>query len=139
MKTLRLILSIIVGMITITLVAEAIEFLTVKLSSGENLDVLTKNQEKYFSHRNTSGILIFKMIYSLLAGFIAGYITSLIAKVKHRTGIYILIALQAISLIYAGFISEMGTTGPLWMWIGLIISIPIGILLGNKLYSKKVK
>ena len=137
MKYLRLILGIVLGIIVITFVAELIEFFLVKMVSGKSFDYLQENQIEYFNIRNRKGILILKMFYSFLAGFLAGYILTFITKELAKTSIYILIFIQIISLIWAGFLSELSSTGPLWMWIYLIIIIPTAILIGYKWYIHK--
>lgn len=132
MKILKIILGIIVGLFAITFVAELIEFFTVKLVSKVPFSELTSNQEMYFNIRNTTWILIFKIFYSLLAGFVGGYLAAWISAEKAKITIYILIATQVLSLAWAGFISELGAFGPSWMWVYLIIIVPVGIWLGYK-------
>ena len=77
-----------------------------------------------------------KAFYSLLAGIVGGYLITWISKEKSNIAIFILIAIQYVSLIWAGFISDLSVTGPIWMWIYLLIIIPMGIWLGYKCKSK---
>lgn len=135
MKIVRLILGIIVGLIMISLVAETIEFFTVKIASGLPFSELSdpKNQSTYFATRNTAYILGFKMIYSLLAGFVGGYVAAWISTPLNKRAIYLLIGIQISTLAWAGFFStEFSATGPLWMWMALILIVPLGIWLGHQ-------
>ena len=136
MKVVRIILGILVGMIAITLVAELIEFATVKFVSGESFEVLSTDQQRYFEIRNQTGILIFKMFYTLLAVAVAGYLTSWVTKFYVRVAISLLILIQIVSLIWAGFLSELSATGPTWMWIMLIVITPIGVYAGQILRER---
>lgn len=132
-KVVRLILGFVVGMVAITLVAETIEFLTVKLVSGESFASLSSDQEAYFAIRNQLGILLFKMVYNFVAAVVAGYLASWIARDWAKIAVILLIGLQTVSLIWAGFFSELAANGPLWMWLGLIILTPIGVYVGHLL------
>lgn len=125
-----------VGLFAITFVAELIEFFTVKLASGKDINTLTQHQEMYFEIRNTTWILIFKVFYSLLAGFVGGYLASWIAGAKAKIAIYFLTGIQVLALIWASFLSDLGASGPIWMWFYLILIIPLGIWLG---YQQKIK
>lgn len=136
MKYFRLIIGVIVGLITITIIAETIEFIIVKSASGKSLDELQADQSHYFKIRNQNWILMTKAFYSLLAGIVGGYLTTWISKEKSNIAIFILIAIQFVSLIWGGFISDLSVTGPIWMWIYLLIIIPMGIWLGYKWKSK---
>ena len=137
MTVARIIIGVFVGLIAITLVAESIEFVTVKIISGKSFSELTTDESGYFEIRNTIGILLFKILYSLLAGVTGGYLSSLISTQRPQLSVYILTGLQVLSLIWAGFFSELSQTGPIWMWIYLIIVIPMGISLGHKINVKK--
>lgn len=132
MKAIRLILGIMVGLVAITLVAETIEFVTVKLVSGESFAFLSSNQETYFAVRNQIGILLFKMVYNFVAAVVAGYLLSWVARQWAGIGVLVLTALQTASLIWAGFFSELAATGPMWMWIGLIVLTPLGLYFGYR-------
>lgn len=136
MKYFRLIIGVIVGLMAITIIAETIEFVIVKSVSGKSLDELQADQSHYFKIRNQKWILMTKAFYSLLAGIVGGYLTTWISKEKSNISIYILIAIQLVSLIWGGFISDLSVTGPIWMWIYLLIIIPMGIWLGYKWKSK---
>lgn len=137
MTILRLIIGVLVGLFAITLVAESIEFVTVKIISGMKFSELTNNESGYFEARNTTGVLFFKATYSFLAGIIGGYLTSWISLGKPQLAIFLLIGIQILSLIWAGFFSDLSQTGPIWMWIYLIVIIPLGISFGHRILVKK--
>ncbi len=132
MKYFKLILGVVIGLLTVTLVAELIEFTIVKSISNKSFEYLKENQSEYFSFRNRNWILISKMFYSLFAAIVGGYFATWISKSMSEIAIKILIGIQMISLIWGGFISDLSSTGPVWMWIYLLIIIPIGIWIGYK-------
>lgn len=113
MTVLRLIIGVFIGLFAITLVAGSIEFVTVKIISGMKFSELTTNESGYFEVRNTTGVLFFKAIYSFLAGTIGGFLTSRISLEKPQLAIFLLIGIQVISLVWAGFFSELSQTGPI--------------------------
>lgn len=137
MIALRVVISVFVGLIAITLIAESVEFVTVKIVSGKNFSDLTSNQSGYFEVRNTHGILLFKILYSFLAGIVGGYLAARISLGRPLLAILLLIGIQVLSLIWAGFFSELSKTGPFWMWVYLILLIPLGIFIGYKMRVKK--
>jgi len=65
-----------------------------------------------------------------------GFLTSRINTDRPQLAIYLLIALQILSLVRAGFFSELSKTGPIWMWIYLLIIIPLAITFGHKINIK---
>ena len=136
MKYFKLILGVIIGLLVITFVAEMIEFTIVKSVSKKSFEYLQTNQNEYFDIRNRNWILIAKMFYSLIAGIIGGYLTTWISKKMSGIAILVLIIIQVISLIWGGFISNLSSTGPIWMWIYLVLIVPIGIWIGYKWKSK---
>ena len=125
MKVVRLIPGVIIVLMAITLVAEAIEFVTVKLTTGKSFAVLSENQQEYFEARNRNWILMFKVGYSLLAGIVGGFLSAWIAGRYARLATLMLIVVQVLSLIWAGFLSDLGETGPVWMWLYLMGIIPL--------------
>ena len=137
MKVLRIFISVFVGLIAITLVAESIELITVKVISGKSFSELTANESVYFEVRNTIGILLFKILYSFLAGISGGYLASRISLSRAHLTIRLLIGIQVLSLVWAGFLSELNQTGPVWMWIYMIVIIPSGIVFGHKINLRK--
>lgn len=134
MKYLRLILGVFIGLMAITIIAESIEFYTVKFVSQKSAEYLTSESSanEYFAVRNQVLILIFKFFYSLLGAFIGGYLCAWISGSMARMGIYILILVQIAAIVWAGFISELGASGPVWMWIYLLVILPLGIWWGYK-------
>lgn len=137
MKVVRIIIGVVAGLIAITLIAESVEYVTIKIISGKSFAELTTDESGYFEVRNTIGILLFKILYSFFAGIVGGYLTSKISLARPQLAIFLLIGIQVLSLIWGGFYSELSQTGPIWMWIYLIIVIPMGISLGHKINVKK--
>ncbi|MEO1652617.1 MAG: hypothetical protein AAFU64_03645 [Bacteroidota bacterium] len=136
MKIIRLIIGVFIGLMAITFVAETIEFITVKLVTGSPFAELTQNPDSYFKVRNRTWILIFKIFYSLLGGLAGGYLATWISGKGSLLAIFILIGVQVLSLVWAGFLSELGQTGPTWMWIYLILVIPLGIWWGHRVRNQ---
>ena len=132
MKYFKLIIAVLVGLFVITMTTELIEFSIVKLVSGLSFEELQANQIEYFNVRNKTWILISKMFYALLSGFVGGYLCTWISQKIAKMAVILLIIIQEIALIWAGFISDLSATGPVWMWIYLLIFIPFGIWLGYK-------
>lgn len=137
MNLLKIVLGVVAGLVAITIVTESIEFLIVKLASGASFEVLSSDQAYYFSIRNHWAILASKMFYTGASGFVGGYIATKIAKSLAGICISIIIVIQLISLVWAGFVSDLSGTGPKWMWIGLMIVVPAGVYLGYKLTFSK--
>lgn len=136
MKIVRLVLGILVALMAITFVTEAIEFTTVKLVSGESYAYLSNNQQEYFRIRNQPGVLIFKVVYNFIAALTGGFLVAWISGFHARIGLYILIGIQTLSLVWAGFFSELSGTGPIWMWVALIVVTPVGIYLGYRIRTR---
>jgi len=53
MNYLRLVLSVIAGLMVVTLLVEGIEFFLITSISGKDLEYLQENQAFYFEVRNT--------------------------------------------------------------------------------------
>jgi len=137
MIPLRVILGVFIGLIGITLVAESIELVTVKIVSGKSFSELTANESDYFERRNVIGILLFKILYSFFAGFAGGYLAAKISSARPQLAMLLLIVIQVLSLLWSGFFSELSQTGPTWMWIYLILVIPLGVIFGYKITLTK--
>jgi hypothetical protein len=132
MKYLRLIAALFVGLLVISLLTEAIEFLLVRLVAGQPFDYLRNNPDEYFAVRNRTWILVAKMGYSFLAAAVGGYLTARISGAKARPAVIALIGIQAAALLWAAFFSELAATGPRWMWLVLVVVIPAGIWQGYR-------
>ncbi len=137
MKILRLAFGIILGLIAITIITELIEFSTVKLLSGKSFEFLKNNQDQYFKIRNQFGFLLFKLFYNFLAAITGGYLMTWVTKSYQKIGLYVLIGIQTISLIWGGFFSEFSNTAPTWLWITLIVLTILGIYQGYHIRLKK--
>lgn len=137
MKILLLALGIILGLMAITLITEFIEFSTVKLLSGKSFEYLKRNQTEYFEIRNQFWVLIFKLLYNFLAALTGGYLMTWLAKNFSKVGLYLLVGIQAVALIWGGFFSEFSNTAPTWLWFALIVITVAGIYQGYKIRMAK--
>lgn len=137
MKILRLFLGIFVGLMAITLIAESIEFATVKTLSGHSFEFLKNNQDVYFKTRNQFSVIVFKLVYNLFAAAAGGYVMAWIAKSQHKIALCALIAIQTISFVWGGFFSEFSETAPTWLWVALIVLTALGIYLGHNFRIKQ--
>ncbi len=132
MKFVRFFVGLLLGMVTITLLTEAIEFTIVKVISGQTLDYLSSNQDEYFEIRNAPWILGLKVLYTFLGSFCGGFVASYIAKNASKITLITLILVQFLGLIYGAFFSEFSSSTPLWMWVLLLVIVPLGIYLGHR-------
>lgn len=139
MKYLLLIVSVIAGFFIISFITEAVEFTTILSISNLSMNELRQNPSLYLELRNQTHILIFKLFYTTMAGIIGGYITAFISHYFIKTAAYSLIVLQLISLVWAAFFSSFSASLPMWMWICLIIIVPIGIFAGYRLSTPRLK
>ena len=139
MKYVRLLLSIIIGMVVVTLIVEGIEFFLVSSISGKDLEYLESNQDVYFETRNTPSILAAKLVYTLVAAGISGYLVSLIAGSLARIGVLLLITIQTAALIWGGFFSEWSSTAPIWLWLALIVVTGAGFYLGYHIRQRSAR
>ncbi len=139
MALVRLILGVVVGLVVVTLVTESLELLVVKLASGESFERLTSDEAYYFSIRNQLIILLVKLVYTTGAGILGGYLASIVGGKLSEWTLAIVLVIQVASLIWAGFVSELSATGPMWMWVSLIILVPLGLVVGYRLYEKRHK
>lgn len=141
MKFLRFLVGFLLGMFTITLLTEVVEFAIVKLTSGHTIDYLSSYQDEYFEIRNRPLILGLKVLYTLFGSFCGGFVATYIAKNNGKIVMITLAVVQFSGLIYGAFFSDFSNSTPLWMWIILLIIVPLGIYYGHtfaeKLNSKK--
>ena len=138
MKKLMLSISgIIAGLITLTLIVESIEILSIMKLSGKTLSEFQDNQILYFTIRNQNWFLAFKLFYTAIAAFIAGVLCSKTSKQTSNVSVTILIVIQLVSLLYGMLISEFKNTTPLYIWITLCFVIPLFIYLGHLFIAKK--
>ena len=121
MKTMRMLVGVVLGMLTMTVVAESIEFAIVSVMLGKSFDYLSTHQAEYFAARNQTGVLIAKMLYNSIAAIAGGYVTTWVARHQVRTGVALMIGIQVSALVWGGFFSALAETGPQWMWLALIL------------------
>jgi hypothetical protein len=119
-------LAILAGLFLISAVAEGVEFLLVAALHGS----VTSDQEVYFAIRNRPSVLAAKFLYNGLAALLGGYAAAWIAgraRVLHGAALALL---QLSGLLYGMTASPYAPTTPLWMWVGLCVTMPPLVLLG---------
>ena len=133
MKFIRFLAGFFMGMITITVLTEVVEFMIVKFTSGHSLDYLSSYQDEYFEIRNRTWILGLKPLYTFLGSICGGFIATYIAKNTGKITMITLAIVQFTGLSYGAFFSEFSDSTPLWMWILLLVIVPLGIYYGYTL------
>lgn len=130
------ILTILAGLIVITLITESLEMLVVSLSSGKSLAELSQNQADYFAIRNQPLNIAMKLVYNTGAAFLGGWVCTLIAKQNPIRHALILSSIQTVGFIYGMTLSEYSDTTPIWLWLTLIIVTIIGIMSAGYMKQK---
>ena len=134
----RAALAIVIGMMLTTLIVEAIELGLVLWSSGQTFAVLEADRGLYFNERNQTWILGSKLAYTVLGAALAGWVATKVAGEFRRSAVSILVVLQALSLVWGGFFSELGSTAPTWLWLALPICTSVGFYAGYRLAVGRV-
>lgn len=132
-------LSIISGLVLITLITEGIEILTINLFSEKSLSELMNSPDEYFEARNQPLVIVLKILYNTIAAFIGGYVCSLIARMKPLLHNFILAVMQIAGFIYGMTISKYSNMTPIWLWLILMVLTTIGIILPGYLKENKSK
>jgi hypothetical protein len=122
-------LAVIVGLISITLIVEPLEFLLVTLAHGG----MTTDPYEYFLVRNRGWFLALKVIYNTGAATIAGYLTASIAGRAALIHGGVVAALQSLAFGYAFTVPELRATTPDWLWVTMLVATPVAILVGARL------
>jgi len=122
----RFILSVLAGLLAVSLLAETIEFGLVTLVN----EGVTTDRDVYFGIRNQIWFLMLKFIYNGITLFAGGWISARIASRWKIGAAFTLAVLQTISFIWGMTASEFAGTTPAWSWILLAIEIPPLIIWG---------
>lgn len=136
MTSLKILTALVLGLVVLNGIAEITEYVLILFTSGLSGEELRSNSDLYFEIRNRPVILIAKMVYTFVASMVAGYTSSWWAASNRRQVVVALTVVQLSFLIWAGFFSTMGETGPDVMWIALCFAVAIGINTGYKTYVK---
>jgi hypothetical protein len=128
MKWIRSILSIIAGLVVITVVAEGIEYLIVSVIMGIESD--PNNPAPYFNARNQPLILGLKHVYNFASGFAGGYAAARIAGYKESVHGWVLMSVQALAILWAVTQPDMAQWMPLWAWGTVAIATVGGVFFG---------
>ena len=132
-QLIRSLLAVLVGLISITLIVEPIEFALVTLANGG----MTTDPYEYFLVRNRPWLLTAKIVYNTAAALAAGYLTAWIAgraPLSHAAAVALL---QVVAFAFAMITPELRSTGPDWMWWVLIVATPLAILAGAALRGRR--
>jgi len=128
----RYILSLFIGLVTISIVTEGIEYIIVSVVMG--VEPNPDDPTAYFTARNSMLVLILKHIYNFLAGALSGLLTAKIAGNKQLLMAWILIGAQTIAIIWGISNPEISKWLPLWLWITIWLSTAIGVYFGARLF-----
>jgi hypothetical protein len=132
---LRSIVSVIVGLLVISFIAETIEFLLVTAINGS----VTSDPGVYFGVRNRPLLLALKLVYNSLASLIGGYTAAWIAGRAGARHAMVLAAVQALALVWGMTASPYAQLTPLWMWITLILVMTPAIVTGGALRARRAR
>src|SRR4051794_12841026 len=97
MKWARMLAGVVIGMVVVTMLAEAMEFATVTVANGG----FTTDPPVYFGLRNRPSIITFSLFYKTVAGVSGGFMAAWIARQKKLLVGISLAALQAATLLWA--------------------------------------
>jgi hypothetical protein len=125
-QLIRTVGAVLVGLMSITLIVEPIEFLLVTAANGG----LTTDPYEYFQVRNRGWLLALKMVYNTGAAVAAGYLTAWIAGRAPLAHAAVVAVLQVAAFAFAMATPELRQTGPGWMWFSLLAATPIAIVAG---------
>jgi len=78
-----------------------------------------------------------KLVYTLIAAGLGGWLAALVASPMARVAIFTLIAIQTAGLLWDGFVSEWAAAAPLWFWLTLIAVTATGLLFGYRIRAAK--
>jgi hypothetical protein len=132
-RALRTLVGLLVGLFVISLAAETIEFIVVTAIHGS----VTTDPEIYFGIRNRLPVLAAKFLYNGLAALPGGFVCAWVAgraEVKHGLALALI---QAAILAWAATASGPMQYTPLWVWIGLIVSMSPLIVVGSWLRARR--
>lgn len=127
----RSLAAIVLGLLLISLLAEAIEFALVALLNGEP----TTDPAAYIGIRNRPPVLAAKLAYNALAGLAGGYAAAWVARRAGRRHALALALIQATTLLWALF-SPLGGSAPRWLWVALILTMTPAIVAGGTLRER---
>lgn len=127
----RSLAAIVLGLLLISLLAEAIEFALVALLNGG----ATTDPAVYFGIRNRPMVLATKLAYNALAGLAGGYVAAWVAGRAGRWHALVLALIQAATLLWA-LLSPLGSSAPGWLWVALILTMTPATVAGGALRQR---
>ncbi len=133
-EAIRSAAALIVGVLSISLIVEPIEFLLVAgLNNG-----ITTDPEVYFAIRNQPSMLAAKVVYNFFAAVAGGWLVGWVAGRQEVLHGMALAFVQTISFVFALTVSQFADSTPLWMWLVLIVITVIGVMWGARLRAASV-
>lgn len=132
-NALRTVAGVFAGLMSITLIAEGIEFGLVTALHGS----VTQDPQVYFGVRNQPWVLGLKLLYNTVAALAGGWVCAWIAGRLEMLHGMLLAVVQTAGFIYGMTASPYANTTPLWMWIALTVLSAVAIVWSAHLRSRK--
>jgi hypothetical protein len=133
MKFIRTFFGLLIGMVLITVLAEAIEFGLVTAVHGS----VTTDRAIYFGIRNRPWFMALKLLYNGFAALVGGYVCAWIAGWRESLHGIVLAAIQAGALLWAIAQPDLARWMPPWMWIALIVTMSPLVVAGALFRGRK--
>jgi len=129
MRAGRFLIAIVIGMSTLFIVAEGIEFVAVQMAAPR----WTTEPHEYFAIRNRPGMLVLKFGYQLAATILAGYVGALVAGHPFERTVGLTTGMvQSGMFVVALLTPELRHNAPDWVWLALMPLTIFGFLTGAR-------
>lgn len=122
----RSLLAIIAAPVMISLIVRSLGLTLINAVAGAPVTSVGQ----YFAIRNRPSILFAELVYTTLAGVLAGYVTAKIAtrdQIRYAAGAA---ALQTVIFIFGFTSGETAALTPVWMRIALVLLIGPAMVFG---------
>ena len=126
MQAIRSVVAILVGLAAISLLVEPLEFALVALVNGG----IETDPAAYLAVRNQPWFLALKLAYNFGGGLAGGYLAAWLAPREPAAHGFALAILQGMILLWAMSDPELGSTAPVWAWLGVALTTGAGIIGG---------
>ena len=127
--------ALLVGLLTITLVVEPLEFGLVTLLAGG----VESDPEVYFGIRNRPAFVAAKVVYNAVGGVLGGYVAARLAGRKEHLVGGLLACVQAGALLWAMNDPELGRHTPVGIWALIILATVTGVVVGATLRARRAR
>lgn len=127
-RLLRWTVAVVLGLVTVSVVVEPLEWLLVTLVGGG----IVSDAGEYFGIRNRPPFLAVKMVYNLAGGFVGGWVAARVGGggAASRPLGWTLAAVQTGTILWAMQDPELGLTAPAWAWMAFAVVTAAGIVAG---------